>query len=115
MTEVVAPATATTAARSDREIPQETALEPDVAAATVAGRHLARDEADPLEDVEMVGQQVAGQPELRRQRRRGPVGDGELLDDGEAHGLPQGGVHSRLPFDPPVHRGDDKSQPTLSQ
>jgi hypothetical protein len=91
------------------------AVESHVAAAPIACRHLARDEADPLEDVEMVGQQVAGQPELRGQRRGRSVGDGELLDDGEADRLAQGSVHSRLSFDPPVHASDDKSQPTLSQ
>ena len=97
-------------ARRPRGPASGTATQPDVAAATITGRDVALDEADPLEDVEVVGQQVAGQAEAARPALREPGRRRQLLDDREPHRLPQGGVHRRPCLDPPVHGGDDKSQ-----
>ena len=73
----------------------------DVAAATVAARAGALDQADPLQHVEVVGQEVGLDPEAAAQLDRRPVGHGQLVDDGEADRVTEGGMAGR-PFRSPL-------------
>jgi hypothetical protein len=63
-----------------------------VAPAAVAARPGPLHQAHPFEHVEVVGEQVGLQREPVAQLHRGPVGDGELVDDGQADGIAERSV-----------------------
>jgi hypothetical protein len=70
-------------------------VEVDVAAAAVSAGPAAGDQADLLQHVEMVGEEVgrgAGEP---LQLHGSAVGGGELVDDGQPGGITEGGVTLR--------------------
>ncbi len=67
--------------RASVETAERVGSQVDVAAAAVAARTRPFDEPDPLEDVEVVGQQVRLDPEAAAQLDRRPVRGGQLVDD----------------------------------
>ena len=71
---------------------QGVAVEVDVASAAVARRTVAGDEADVLEHVEVVGQQVRREVDAVAQLDRGPVRHRQLVDDRQPGGVPERGV-----------------------
>ncbi len=89
---------------------QRVVAQADVAPAPVARGDAPLDEPDPLQDVEVVGQQVPGQTEPGAEVRGRPVGCAQVLDDRQPHRLAQGGVHRGALFDRPVHRHDSIDQ-----
>ena len=72
-----------------RERAEGVAVEVDVAAAAVAAGSAAADQADVLEHVEVVGEQVRRDGDEALQLDRGAVGGGELVDDRQPHGIAQ--------------------------
>jgi hypothetical protein len=77
--------------------------EPDVAASPVAGGHGPFDQAGSFEHVEVVGQQVACEPEPLGQGGGREVGSGQLVDDRQPDRLAEGGMHGRPPCHGLVH------------
>jgi len=79
---------------ADPELVEGLATEPDVTAAPVPGGHVPLDEPRLLEDAEMVGEEIRSDPAAAGQLGGGAVRRGEVVDDGEAHGVPESGEAS---------------------
>jgi hypothetical protein len=77
---------------ADAEVGEGLEAEPYVAASPVAGRFVAFDEAGPFQHTEVVSEQVGGEAVTLAQFGGGAVGEGEVVDDGEAGGVAEGGV-----------------------
>ena len=75
-----------------RQVVEGLAVQVHVAAAPVPRGAGAADEPDPLQHVEVVGQQVRGQLDEGLELARHPVRDEQLVDDGETDGVAERGV-----------------------
>ena len=87
------PAGGLTAVRGPEDLRRRSEHESDVAAAFVARGGEALDQPRMSEDIEVMREQVGGQPEAGGQLAGRPVAVGEVVDDREADGLAQCRVH----------------------
>jgi hypothetical protein len=102
---------------SEGDVARSDAVQPDVSAPAIATGTPARNDADPFKDVEMVGEEVGRSAREPLQLEGRSVRRDELVDDGEASGVTEGGVPSRpsREGDVLVHRPIVSVQQSVSQ